>query len=344
MIEDRGITWGALWKILAMLGLVSILFVTREILVAVFLAIIVSSALDPWVSYLEKKNVPRILGTLAIYIIAILMVSIIIYLLVPVALVELNSILGNSSGLLGSIVQNFGEDGAQVFNGLIQSINEVTAGFLGGKITILTIFSRFLGGIFFAAIVFIISFYLTVGRDGVEKFLVTVLPYQYHEGVLTIYERVRWKISLWFRGQLLLSLIVGLAVFIGLWILGVKYSLVLGLSAGMFEIIPYVGPIFSGSMAVLFALTGSVTLGLYTLILFLVIQQLESHLLVPTVMGRSTNLNPVIVLVSMLMGGKIFGLIGVILAVPVAVLFQEILRDWSVSHRPLPPSPESQNV
>lgn len=321
-----------------MVGLVATLFVTREILVAVFLAIIISSALDPWVSWLERKSVPRILGTLAIYILAILLVAIIIYLLVPVALVELNSILNNSGGLTDSIVQTFGAEGAKVFDGLIQGLNEVTAGFLGGKITILTIFSRFLGGLFFAAIVFVISFYLTVGRDGVEKFLITILPYQHHEKVLTIYERVRRKISLWFRGQLLLSLIVGLAVFIGLWILGVKYSLVLGIAAGLFELIPYVGPIFSGSLAVLFALTESVTLGLYALILFIVIQQIESHLLIPTVMGKTTNLNPVIVLVSLLMGGKIFGLIGVILAVPLAVLVQEMLRDWSVSHRPaLPP-------
>jgi len=341
MAEDRGITWGALWKILAMLGLVAALFVTREILIAVFLAIIISSALDPWVTFLERKNVPRILGTLAIYIIAILLVAVIIYILVPVALVELNSILNNSGGFMGSLMQNFGEDGAKVFDGLIQGLNDVTAGFLGGKITILTILSRFLGGLFFTAIVFVISFYLTVGRDGVEKFLVTILPYQYQENVLTIYERVRRKISLWFRGQLLLSLIVGLAVFLGLLILGVRYSLVLGLAAGLFELIPYVGPIFSGGLAVLFALTSSVTLGLYTLILFIVIQQIESHFLIPTVMGRSTNLNPVIVLVSLLIGGKIFGLIGVILAVPVAVLFQEILRDWSSSHRPVPPAPQN---
>jgi len=341
MAEDRGITWGALWKILAMLGLVAALFVTREILIAVFLAIIISSALDPWVTFLERKNVPRILGTLAIYIIAILLVAVIIYILVPVALVELNSILNNSGGFMGSLMQNFGEDGAKVFDGLIQGLNDVTAGFLGGKITILTILSRFLGGLFFTAIVFVISFYLTVGRDGVEKFLVTILPYQYQENVLTIYERVRRKISLWFRGQLLLSLIVGFAVFLGLLILGVRYSLVLGLAAGLFELIPYVGPIFSGGLAVLFALTSSVTLGLYTLILFIVIQQIESHFLIPTVMGRSTNLNPVIVLVSLLIGAKIFGLIGVILAVPVAVLFQEILRDWSFSHRPVPPAPQN---
>ncbi len=338
MIEDRGISWGALWKVLAMLALVSILFLAREILIAVFLAIIISSALDPWVSALERKNVPRILGTLAIYILAILLVAIITYVLVPVALVELNSILNNSGGILGSLVENFGEEGANVFDGLITSVNDVTAGFLGGKITILTIFSRFLGGIFFAAIVFVISFYLTVGRDGVEKFAVTILPYQYHEKVLTIYERVRRKISMWFRGQLLLSLIVGLAVFIGLWALGVRYSLVLGIAAGIFELIPYVGPIFSGALAVLLALTSSVTLGIYTLILFIVIQQLESHFLIPTVMGKSTNLNPVIVLVSLLVGAKVFGIIGAILAVPVAVLFQEILRDWSQSHRPaLPP-------
>lgn len=338
MIEERGITWGTLWKIVAMGAFIATLFIAKEIFVAVFLAIVVSSALDPWVSALERKHIPRILGTLAIYLFAILTIAVIIYLLVPVALVELNGILNNSGGIMGSIIQNFGAEGAQVFDKLIASVNEITAGFLGGKITILTILSKFLGGLFFGAIVFVISFYLTVGHDGVEKFIATILPYQYHEKVLTIYERVRYKISRWFRGQLLLSLIVGLAVFIGLWILGVKYSLILGLTAGIFELIPYVGPIFSGGLAVIFALSESTGLALYALILFIVIQQIESHLLIPTVLGKTTNLNPVIILVSLLIGGQIFGLIGIILAVPIAVSFQEVLRDWSLSHRQQPPS------
>ncbi len=127
----------------------------------------------------------------------------------------------------------------------------------------------------------------------------------------------------------MLSGIFGVVVFIGLALLGVKYSLLLGIIAGILELVPFVGPIFSGSVAVLVGFTTSVQLAFYTLILFVVLQQLEGNLLVPAVSKFSTDMDPVVVLVSILIGAKVFGLIGLILAVPAAVLLQELVNDWS---------------
>ncbi len=122
---------------------------------------------------------------------------------------------------------------------------------------------------------------------------------------------------------------MGLMVFLGLWLLGVKYSLTLGILAGLLELVPFVGPIFAGSVAVLVALGESVTLGIYVLILFIVLQQIEGQILIPLVTRYTTSLNPAVVLISLLVGGETLGFVGLVLAVPVAVFMQEIVENWT---------------
>jgi predicted PurR-regulated permease PerM len=112
--------------------------------------------------------------------------------------------------------------------------------------------------------------------------------------------------------------------------LGVNYALFLGILAALLEIIPFVGPIFSGAVAVLVALSDSSILALYTLLLFVAIQQLESHLVIPVIMRRAVGVHPVVVLMSLLLGAKLAGFLGIVVAVPTAVILQEFLDDWSL--------------
>ncbi|MDP3880580.1 MAG: AI-2E family transporter [bacterium] len=324
--RDFSISWGSLWKVVAMLLLLGVAFVARDVLVAIILAIIISSALDPLVDWLEIKRIPRILGAILIYILALFLVAMVVYILLPVGLVEFNSLIEGTGSQLADI--------SDIPVGVSETINDLTADFLGGGVTLLGIASKFLGGIITAIVIFILSFYMVLDRHGVKKFLITITPLGYQEAVLEVYRRVHARISSWFLTQLLLSLIVGLAVFIGLWVLGVPYSLILGVAAAVFELVPYVGPIFSGALAVLIAIGTSFQLAIFAAILFFLIQQLEAHILVPTLMGRSTNLSPVVVLIALLIGGTVFGIIGVILAVPVAVTVQEILYYWSGTQVP----------
>lgn len=334
--KELTISWGTLWKVLLMVAFVAIAYVSRSVLLAALLAIIVSAALDPFVTYLERKRIPRIIGTLAIYIIAVFIIALIMYIVVPIFLVQLNSFIVNSQETVGSLVSATGIN-TSIFDTITGAINQFTANLLGGKTSLVGILSQLLGGVLLTMIVFVISFYLTIARDGVERFFMTVLPLKHQPKVLGIYERVRHKISFWFAGQLFLSLVVGVAVFIGLEILGVKYAFIIAILAGILELVPYVGPIFSGSLATLVALTQSTSLGIYTLILFVVILQTENHALVPLVNRYTTNLNPVVVILALLIGGEAFGIIGAIISVPVAVLFQEILNSRSVSHSSVSP-------
>lgn len=332
MNDHSVLSWKSLWRVFFMALLVLILFVARDVFVALFLAIVIAAALDTPVTYLERHKIPRILATLVIFIIFIFLLALIVYLIFPAIITELSVLLvsfkNNATGITGLI------DPSAIIQEINLNIGRVSEFFFGGAVSLLDISSRFLGGIVFAASVFVFSFYLTVGRDGVEKLLITILPDAYEPKILGLYKRVRRKIGRWFQGQLVLSIIVGVAVFVGLELLGVRYSLLLGLLAAIMELVPYVGPIFSGSVAVIMSLTVSLKLALYTLILFVIIQQLENHILVPAVMSRATALNPVIIIAAILIGAKVFGFIGIILAVPAAVLIQEMIEDWSeTKHR-----------
>lgn len=313
-----------------MILLISILFVSRDILVALFLAIVISSALEPLVSRLEKRKIPRILSTLGIYIIGILILAMLIYTVVPLALSEFGNLLEVFGGKLSGTIFEF-VDASSTIEAIKSSLTKIGGLLFSGSTSLLDISSRFLGGITFTVSVFVLSFYLTMDRDGVGRFVETIMPSIYEDRILDLYSRVRRKIGRWFAGQVFLSFTIGLLVFLGLTLLGVKYSLVLGILAGVLEIVPYVGPIFSGGLAVLLAFPDSLSLSLYVLALFILIQQIENNLLLPIVTHLTTSLNPVVTLVALLIGTKIFGFVGLILAVPAAVLLQEVVEDWFTS-------------
>ena len=311
-----------------MLFLVVVLFLAREALIILFLAIIVSSALDGLVSYLQEKKIPRVLGTLLIFLVALTILALLLYTLIPIAIFELQSLLENLKKIeipiFGSLdISQF--VGIDKYLGNLENLANIL--FSGGA-SFLNIVAAVFGNLALILATLILSFYLTVNQAGVEKFLRTVLPITHEDYIVGIYLRVRKKMGRWLQGQILLMLVIGAATSLGLWILGVKYSLVLGILAGVLEIVPIVGPIFAGTIAFLVAISESWILGLYIIILFLVIQQAESNLLVPFVMKKTVGISPVVVVIALLAGSQIAGLIGIILAVPTAVVLQELIEDW----------------
>ncbi len=324
--EEILISWTTLWRIFFMLILITALFLARNVLLILFLAIVVSAAFDGPVTFFEKKGIPRVLGTLVIFILLLATLALILYTVIPIGITEFKGFLDNLSSIhlpvFGSIDSSFW------IQRLGQNLQDLTDSLFSGNVSLLDFVVQLFGNIILVITSIVLSFYLTVSRSGVEKFLKTVLPLPYEDYVVGFYHRVRRKLGLWLQGQLVLMLIVGAIVFLGLWILGVKYKLILAVLAGLLEIVPVAGPIFSGTLGFLFAFSDSWLLAVYTAILFFVVQQLENHLLVPLVMRKTVGINPVVVVLALLAGSEIAGIIGIILAVPAAVVFQELFEDW----------------
>jgi predicted PurR-regulated permease PerM len=320
-------SWVALWRIVAMMAFVWIFYNALGVVLSIFVAFVIAAGLDAPVTYLSKKGVPRILSTLVLFIMALSFLAGLVYTIVPLAISDFTQLFLNLKDYAGPFLDNF--QAGQALEVINQRLNDFSDTLVSGTIPLTAVIGSLFGNIFLAITVLMISFYLTVGRDGIERFLVAVLPTAYEESAIDLYLTTRKKIGQWLKGQMLLSLVIGLLTFIGLYFLDVKYALLLALLAGVFELIPFVGPVFSGGIAVLIALSTSFNLALYVLILFVIIQQLENNLLVPVVMKYTTNLNPAAILISILIGGTVFGFAGLILAVPASVLIQGVIEKWA---------------
>ncbi|MDD5710782.1 MAG: AI-2E family transporter [Candidatus Colwellbacteria bacterium] len=319
------VSWAGLWRIALMVGFCVFLYLTRETVAVLLLALIFSTVLDRPVDMLEKRRVPRILGTILVYLLAAVLLAFVFYTIIPIAVIEFNNLLTN----IGEALDQSADADLWANSALLNpDIQQFTEAILSGGVSFLEILGRLVGSITFVIVTIVMSFYLTVSRDGVKKLLVAIFPDAMEARVISIYNRTKIRIGKWFQAQLLLSCIIGVSVFVGLSLLGVKYALILAVIAAILELIPIVGPIFAGALAVSIALTSSLSLAAYTLLFFIGIQQLENNVLVPLVMRRRTGVHPVMILVAILGGAQIAGLVGILLAVPAAVLIQEMAEEW----------------
>ena len=326
----HNIGWATIWRVIAAIALAAAAYFAKDAIIALLFAIVISSALDAPVDFLNRKfKLPRIVATALVFLAGILMVALVVSLVLPVAIFEFSSLISQFAGtaadalfkdlspIIDAITKNFS----------LVSIGQVTDIILSGTAPIAQTIGNIIGGAAFGLSVLIISFYLTLSQDGVGRFLRAALPEKVEEPVLRVYYRSKKKIGRWFQAQMLLSLVVGTLVSLGLWILGVKYAFVIGLLAAVFEIMPVVGPIFSGAVGTLLALSSSLSLGLYALLMFIIIQQLENNLLVPLFMKKAVNIHPVVALFSIMAGFQLFGVVGMVIAVPVAVVMQDVVEE-----------------
>ncbi len=320
------VSWSALWKIFAFAVFCAVIYLAFEAFLVLLLAIVVSSAFDSPVSFLKDKlNIPRILGTIFIFAVGLFLIFSVFYILLPILFFEITSLIEFFTGLdidfLGDnskFFENFKEEF------LFPDFNEIISYILRGSASIFGIIGRTLSVFGFAVSFLIISFYLTLSRDSIEKLLKSVFPAESEDNIVNIYYRARKRIGRWFQAQLILSFVVGLIVFVGLSIVGVKYSFLIAFLAAILGIVPHVGSIFSGLIGVMIALTMSVPLALWTLGVFLLVNLFESNFLVPLFMHKMINVHPVVVIMSLLIGYQVAGVIGMILSVPVAVVIIEI--------------------
>ncbi len=326
------VSWVSLWRILVFALFVAALYIGREVVLGLFLALVISSGLEVAVSFLERKGLPRTFGVILIFLVCLFLLSLLVYTVIPFAIVDLNSMFAN----LGKTASNSWW-GSVITPETSQSVSDLANRFshmlFSGDVSPLAIFSRALGGVALGIAILVSSFYLSLSKDGVERFIKVVFPPDYENTVLRIYQRSRRKIGFWFRTQIFLSALMAILVWGALLFLGVRHAFLIGVLAGLFELVPFAGPIIAGAIAVLSAFITSPSLAFYTLLVFIVLHQFESHVLVPLVTNKALGLHPVIVIAAILIGAEVAGFWGVLIAVPAAAVFQEVIEDWSLAKR-----------
>lgn len=327
-----GMSLGTIAKAILLVLFVWLLFVIRDIVLIVLVSVVIASAIEPAVRWLAKFRIPRTPAVLIVYVLAFtFLVGLIPFFFIP-AFKDLSDAAVTLPQKIGSLSFLNSPDGVfaslsrlSFFNNFSTSIQGAFSGLSQG---FLETVSLIFGGFFSFIMIVVISFYLAVQNDGVADFLRIVTPTRSESYVLDLWRRAQKKIGLWMQGQLLLGLLVGVIVYLGLTILGIEYALILAIMAAAFELIPVFGPILSAVPAVVIGFSHSASLGLLVLGFYIVMQQFENHLLYPLVVKKIVGVPSIVVILALIIGAKLVGFLGLILAVPLAVILIELLSDF----------------
>jgi len=327
------ISTNSIIKVLIVLFLLWIVYLIKDVVAILFFAVLLVSILEPIVGSLTRRKVPKIIAVLLIYLLLLAVFSLIVVLLIPPVTDQINQLINSFPQYWAEISQEF-SDLSNFFSqyGISQSIEtsfEFLKTQLGGSTD--GIFSKvgnIVSGVASLFIILVITFYLLVEERAIKKILKSLVPGEYLPYSYQLVNRIQEKLGLWLRAQLILGLIIFALVFISLTTLGVKYALILAIIAGLLEFIPYLGPFIAGFIAVVLTFFQSPITALLVLIIYILIQAAENHIFVPNIMKRAVGLNPVISIVALLIGGKLAGLVGVILAIPLVTALSVVAEDF----------------
>ena len=323
------------FKVILILLFFVFLYLLRDIIMILLFAVIIASAVTPFANWLDQKKFPRLLGVLLLYLSLFVLALFLLSLVVPFVTGETNQLIKDLPNFVDRVsvslekAQESSSRYVDFFNEMLNLLDTFSSYLQASSRSAFSFVISIFGGLFSFLAIIVISFYLSVMRGGIESFIRSVVPREYEASVLNIWRRSEIKVGRWLQGQLLLALMVGLAVYVVLSLLGVKFALLLGILAMVLELVPSVGPVLAAVPAVILAFTQSPTLGLWVVLAYLIIQQLENHILVPVVLGRTVGLNPVVVILALLIGFKLAGILGMVLSVPMAAIIVEILDEFS---------------
>jgi predicted PurR-regulated permease PerM len=351
----RSARWGIVaWATIGvlLLGFFVLRFVVypiRIIFPPLVMAMIGVYLLNPIVSALERRGLARIWGTLLTYLVGIAILGTALTATIPIVADQVTAFAESAPELIDRVTRSFG-DIAAGFGLQVQDAG-------GGGESVVDFFGRLLSitqGLFDLAIIFvvgpIIAFYLLVDLPKIRRGLKAMIPSRRRTEVESVLGRIGRAIGGFFRGQLLVSLFVGIASAIGLWIVGLPFWAVVGLVSGLFNLIPLIGPFIGGIVAAVIAFTTETSgegllalepgwpLAIGSAAALLIVQQIDNHIMSPNIVARTVRLHPVTVMLGLLAGGTLLGLWGMLLAVPVLASVKVVLlHAWDTRMR-WPPS------
>lgn len=331
------ISSGTIVKCLVWISLFAGLLYISDFVVALLVAVVLASAVEMPVRALMRWGFSRTIAVSSLFLLLVVCIGAFAFVLLPPLADDLAQFVKSIPKILDS-VRIFGRDLG--FKDLSLSLQSLSQDISKGQI--LTVIKNGLFGTsgFFATttafisrlvnlgLIFVLSFYLALEDRGVQKFLRLIVPIGRETYIEDLWSRSQRKIGLWMQGQLLLSLFVALLVYVPMLVLNMPYSALLAVLAFLGELIPMVGLTLATIPALFIGYsTGGIELFGVVALIYFIISQLENHVLVPRVMNKMVGVPPVLVIISLVIGAKLGGLWGVILAVPFAAIFMELAAD-----------------
>lgn len=307
------------------------IYTLRFILIGLFFSYIIMAALSTPVEFLRKKRLPKYLAVTITYVFTIILLVSLIIPIVPFFASQIYSLLVRFPTYIDESAHVLGikADPSQINTIISSEVGTISQNALDFT-------QKFFGGVFSLLTIIVVSFYLLIDRERIRKNLSDLFPSEYHRHAEATINQIEEKLGAWLRGQILLSLFIGVMSWTALTILGLEFALPLALIAGILEIAPTIGPILSAIPAIIVTLTVSPTMVIIVIFIYIVIQMIENNFLVPRIMERAVGLHPLIIIIGIIIGGELMGVIGALLSVPFISMLVIIFRSFKIV--PKPPS------
>ena len=331
------ISTGTIVKIILLLSVFAGLFYVRDLVIALLVAVVLASAVEMPVNFMKKWGIPRVVSVISIFLSLLIFVSVFVFVFIPPIADDIALFIKTLPKILES-VRIFGRD--MGFKDLSLAVQDLSRDISKGQILSILKESLSSTGSFFATtgavissvvnfvLTFVLAFYLALEENGVQKFLRLIVPKNKEEYISDLWARAQKKIGLWMQGQLLLSLLVSLLIYIPMLILNMPYATLLALLVFIGELIPVVGITLATIPALFLAwIHGGTSLLSIVALIYFIVAQLESHVLYPKVMNKMVGVPSVVVIIAIVIGAKLAGLWGVLLAVPLASILMELADD-----------------
>ena len=336
------ILW-TVWVVALTAALLWAAFLVRDVLLLIYISGVLAIGFSPIVRLIQRQKIlpvgtrrfPRWMAILVLYLIIIGSLTGVGFMIFPP--------LADQARQLWSAMPDMIERGQNVLisRGLLREPIEwrelvKQTPVSGGTEAVGTVFGAVLGvlgGLFGLFTILILTFYLLVESEALHSTFLRLFPRRSRDRAAEVSREITLKVSAWLGGQVLLGTIIGVTSAIGLWLLGIPYFYVLALISAIGELIPVVGPILAAIPAIAVAGTVSMQKVVLVIVFFVVQQQFENHVLVPKVMERQVGISPVTVILALLVGGKLLGILGAILAVPTAAILQVVISELTTQER-----------
>jgi predicted PurR-regulated permease PerM len=315
-----------------LLSVAYIIYLLRDVVILVLMAVLTAAALVPAIARLQKFGLSRTASVIISYSLLFFVGVILLSVFFPLFFAEMKQFLQNwpeyakrldtfMSGIetySQSIGIEFRKD--EFSQNIEGNISQWFSQIFSTTVNLFQSFIHFIG-------YFFLALYLSLEEQGIEKFFLLMTPKEYHTQALSIASRMQGKVSQWLFGQMLLMLIAFAIYYVGLSLLGVPYALAIAFFGGFMEILPYIGPILAAIPAIVIGLLSSPVLGVSALVFYIVAHQVEAHIVAPQVMKHSAGLSPVALIIAILVGLELGGPLGIILAVPITMILSVFVED-----------------
>lgn len=312
-------------------GMVWSVFAARQILILLGLAFFLALGLDPAVTWLYRRRLPRWAAVIVVLLAALGALAAFLGLAVPVVVDQVSQLAHQVPHYLRSLNNPHSNLGKLNFRyhlvaNLQKFIGSGGSSLAGG---VVGVGKAVLGVVSSIIIVMVVAVYLLADLPRVKRGLYHLAPRTRRARMVLLTDEIFGRVGGYVLGNLLISVISGVGTFVWAWIFGIPYALLLGLLVGLFDLIPVIGSTIGGVIVALVALTVSLPVAIATAAFYIVYRFLEDYFLTPKVMGRTVDVPGLVTVIATLVGGALLGIIGALVAIPVAaglkLLLQEIL-------------------